>query len=991
MSLSWLGALLLATAPLSAQSGTHSLARELGEESRTWSVRVTGHVLAPNGAPLAGAVVVTSAGGQGVTAADGAFAFDVHAAREAQSLRITAVASLAGGQASTSGLADVLPTGHCEAGPLQLANSSGCDPSWLPTFGGNPGVTGFVHAFAVYDDGSGPALYVGGSFEEAGGVPAATIAKWNGATWSPVGDGFNSAVRALVVYDDGSGAVLVAAGAFTFSGNKLVNRIAKWDGTSWSALGSGLNSTAFSLATFDDGSGPALVAGGAFTAAGGVSASRIARWNGSSWSALGSGVNGWVRSLSAFDDGSGPALAAGGNFTLAGGVAASFIARWDGAGWAPLGSGMNSSVTALCVFDNGSGPALHAGGSFSIAGGVAAKLVARWDGASWAGLGAEPGPNSLWVSCLAVVDDGTGPALFAGGTYLGGGPFAEIGGVARWNGASWIKLPGEFGFHQGHPGNTSVLALGSFDAGSGVRVHAGGLFTGAGPTAAANLARWEGGAWRSLGEGFNGPVHALQVFDDGRGPALYAGGFFTTAPGVPARNIARWNGSSWEPLGSGVDSSVIDMKVFDDGSGAALYACGDFTQAGGMSASCIAKWNGSSWSALGSGVSAGQFTAANALQVFDDGNGPALYVGGDFSVAGGVPASLIAKWSGSSWSALGSGLLGFGFPPPAVQSMSVFDSGDGPALHVGGLFTLAGGQPVNNFAAWNGSSWQSVGGGLQGGAITQVIAQLVHDDGSGPVLYVGGDFELAGATSVRNIARWDGSSWSALGSGVGTLFELVSALSAHDDGGGTQLYAGGLFSVAGGVAARNIARWDGRTWSPVAGGVGSDSGINELASFDDGQGAALFAGGGFITAFDSNDSFLAKWGCLGIELVPGCHSNAAALVALQGAAPIGQSLELALQDAAHAPARALLFLGLDGSDASGCGVLIPGVGEVLLFLGPPAPFLLAQAPTIGSSAQFELAIPADPQLAGKKLAFQALNVSAAALELSSALLVTLAP
>jgi hypothetical protein len=39
-------------------------------------------------------------------------------------------------------------------------------------------------------------------------------------------------------------------------------------------------------------------------------------------------------------------------------------------------------------------------------------------------------------------------------------------------------------------------------------------------------------------------------------------------------------------------------------SGSDLYAGGEFTTAGGISAANIAKWNGSSWSALGSGMGA---------------------------------------------------------------------------------------------------------------------------------------------------------------------------------------------------------------------------------------------------------------------------------------------------------------------------------------------------------------------------------------------------
>ena len=88
-------------------------------------------------------------------------------------------------------------------------------------------------------------------------------------------------------------------------------------------------------------------------------------------------------------------------------------------------------------------------------------------------------------------------------------------------------------------------------------------------------------------------------------------------------------------------------------SGTNLYAGGDFTTAGGVTANYIAKWDGSAWSALGSGMSA-TMRCVYALAV----SGTDLYAGGDFTTAGGVPANHIAKWDGSAWSALGSGMRG---------------------------------------------------------------------------------------------------------------------------------------------------------------------------------------------------------------------------------------------------------------------------------------------------------------------------------------------
>ena len=62
--------------------------------------------------------------------------------------------------------------------------------------------------------------------------------------------------------------------------------------------------------------------------------------------------------------------------------------------------------------------------------------------------------------------------------------------------------------------------------------------------------------------------------------------------------MAKWNGSAWSALGSGVDNSVHALAM----SGSDLYVGGDFSAAGGSSANRVAKWNGSAWSALGAGL-----------------------------------------------------------------------------------------------------------------------------------------------------------------------------------------------------------------------------------------------------------------------------------------------------------------------------------------------------------------------------------------------------
>ena len=856
-----------------------------------------GFVLAPDGSPAEGAVVVSSAGGKAITDAAGAYQLDVEVPLEASSLEVTAVGCAGGSLVASASVALSAAIHRTSVDPLQLARGGSCSPAWLPTFGGEPGTNGTIAALTVYDDGGGPALYAGGNFTTAGGASANRIAKWNGSSWSALGSGMSGAgfstVQALAVYDDGGGPALYAGGSFDSAGGVTANRIAKWDGTDWSPLGSGLNGPVHVLAVHDDGGGPALYAGGGFTTAGGVAANRIAKWDGTSWTPLGSGLNDGVLALAVYEGG-GPALYVGGVFTNAGGVAANRIAKWDGSNWAPVGSGVDDvdgdfdeiEVDALAVFDGGTGPALYAGGSFSTAGGVATGSIARWDGSSWSALGG--GFGGSYVRDLAVYDEGGGPALYVGGQWDHPGSR----NIARWDGSSWSGLPIDMDYE-----DDFVLSMAAYDDGSGPALFVGGDFP-ATDQATKFIGRWDGKSWAPLSSGMDGQVRALAVYDDGDGPALYAGGLFTTSGGLPASRIARWDGSSWAAVGGGLNGGGLNgdvevLVVHDDGSGPALYAGGRFTAAGGVPAKHVARWDGSSWSALGSGLNGG----VDALAVYDDGGGPALYAGGEFTSAGGVLARRIAKWDGSSWAPLASGMDG------QVHALAVHDFGGGPALYAGGAFSRAGRVPASHVAKWDGASWSPLGSGVNGDVLALAVYQTSYA-GDPPTLFAGGSFTAAGSVAAMRIARWNGSSWARAGIGMDGDVEVlavhqssyglalmaggsfttadgraanriatwngwswygtaemnggVAALAEYDDGGGPALYVGGEFTSADGVPANHIAKLAGSGWSPLR-SKGMNSRVAALAVYDDGGGPALYAGGDFTSVAGVTANRIAKW------------------------------------------------------------------------------------------------------------------------------------
>ena len=456
------------------------------------------------------------------------------------------------------------------------------------------------------------------------------------------------------------------------------------------------------------------------------------------------------------------------------------------------------------------------------------RIDPTFSDADWVSLNAGvPGANAV-VRAIAV--DGSGNVYF-------GGAFTVVGtiaanGIVKWNGSTWSALGTGV---SGGTGPTFAAGIGPPTKGvnalavSGSDLYVGGDFTTAGGTPANNIAKWNGSSWSTLYTGMNSGVSALAV----SGSDLYAGGDFTTAGGIAVGAVAKWNGVSWSGLGTGLTNvpSVRALAV----SGSDLYAGGVFTMAGGVPASCIAKWNGSAWSALGSGVTGGSQNAVHALTV----SGTDLYVGGNFTTAGGVAVNSIAKWDGSSWSALGTGMSNFG----SVYSLVV----SGSDLYAGGDFFSAGGSNgTNGIAKWDGSAWSGFVSGLYSfNETTSVYALAV----SGTDIYTGGYFTSASGVAASNIAKWNGSDWSALGSQGSGMNALVKALAVS----GTDLFLGGDFTMAGGTAANYIAKWSGSTWSTL--GTGMNNSVNTLTV----SGTDLYAGGNFTTAGGVAANYIAKW------------------------------------------------------------------------------------------------------------------------------------
>jgi hypothetical protein len=362
--------------------------------------------------------------------------------------------------------------------------------------------------------------------------------------------------------------------------------------------------------------------------------------------------------------------------------------------------------------------------------------------------------------------------------------------------------------------------------------------------------------WNSI-PGANGPIYAM-LYDAANG-WLYVGGNFTMVGSVPANRIARWNGATWSSLGIGMNGTVRALSFGIGTTAGNVIAAGDFTTAGGNTANRIAQWNGAAWSGLATGMN----DVVCALTPFTYyNNTPYLVAGGNFTTAGGVSANRLALWSGSVWSAVGSGVNDTVFALAAPPITSYY-------FQAGGAFTMYGtfsnARRVANFYPFG--LYGQLGAGIDNGTCYALAYFPAF-----PNLFVGGSFTMIGGVPINRIAMWNGN-WNLVGAGTNnTVYSLFASLAAQP--GTNVLCVGGLFTTAGGISANSIARWNGSSWGTFGTGMSGGSPTNVLAISD--FRAILSAAGNFTSAGGTSVSNAALWGSMPgtpAPLSPSCGST----------------------------------------------------------------------------------------------------------------------
>lgn len=337
-------------------------------------------------------------------------------------------------------------------------------------------------------------------------------------------------------------------------------------------------------------------------------------------------------------------------------------------------------------------------------------------------------------------------------------------------------------------------------------------------------------AGSGIGSAYNHSVNSLAQYNG----ELYAGGYFSNAGDTVANNMAKWNGSEWSALTSGVNGMVHALCVFNG----ELYAGGNFSTAGGVTATGIAKWNGINWSAVGN-IEAD----VKAMTVY---NGE-LYAAGWFSNSG-VNGTSIAKWNGNSWAEV---VPEDSFYSVSIECMTVYNGN----LYAAGAYYQIGGGGVAEFfriTKWDGYTWTNFltipASYTLDGALGAILSMTVYNG----ELYIAGNFTGVDTIQASQIAKWNGASWSVVGTGInfesypygfdGSYYTFVKSLQVYDG----VLYATGGFTHCGEIQTQSIAKWNGNNWSNLGLGLyGNAYPLNGLGYTMASTDTALFVGGFF--------------------------------------------------------------------------------------------------------------------------------------------------
>ncbi|MCC7533458.1 MAG: T9SS type A sorting domain-containing protein, partial [Bacteroidia bacterium] len=222
-----------------------------------------------------------------------------------------------------------------------------------------------------------------------------------------------------------------------------------------------------------------------------------------------------------------------------------------------------------------------------------------------------------------------------------------------------------------------------------------------------------------------------------------------------------------------------------------LYFGGRINTANDKICKGVAKYNGSNFDSLQSGVD-GYGGVVKSLQMFQN----KLYVMGSFLTTGKYNCKFIGRWNGASWDSVNFN------PNQPIWWSDVYNN----ELYVAGWFDTIAGQAIKHVAKFDGTNWHDLSF-----PYADRVEAIKNYKGT---LY---------AASYTGVWQYKNNTWTHLADCGGDMFREVYGMEVID----SLLYMYGRFTSLGGVTSKGIVAFDGVKWYGLGQGV-SYTGYEEI-------------------------------------------------------------------------------------------------------------------------------------------------------------------
>jgi hypothetical protein len=341
------------------------------------------------------------------------------------------------------------------------------------------------------------------------------------------------------------------------------------------------------------------------------------------------------------------------------------------------------------------------------------------------------------------------------------GPFICMLAVtanAQYEGFVWHATQTYSPYHTGHV-NAMTLWDPDGPGPQAQRIVAAGSFNGLGNQKMAGVGYYDGEGWVRMAHAASAPDQGFTAACVHNGELILGGTAASIDGTTGLQGLVRNNGTGWSTFLIPAPGFTAPIKALASFQGK-LYAGGLFTEVPGPdTGGLLAVWDGAAWRNVAGGLYSTFPTAGCVLSLHE--HQGRLIIGGTFTRLGeSTPTRCIAAWDGTAWDTLAGGLNGM---------VSALTTWNGQLVAAGAFTQTMTGAPANHVASWNGAAWTDMGAGLSPTGWAAGIAATGSGQypggyaggfgATGGDLYLVGSFPVNGSAGNRSMARWDGGRW----------------------------------------------------------------------------------------------------------------------------------------------------------------------------------------------------------------------------------------